>query len=58
MSGTHFGLIEAGGTKFVLGLADADGVILDRHRIPTLNAGETIAAALDWFRSSPAWGCA
>lgn len=51
MSGTHYGLIEAGGTKFVLGIADADGAILQRHRIPTLDAGETISAACDWFRS-------
>ena len=51
MSGTRYGLIEAGGTKFVLGLADVDGVMLNRHRIPTLDAAETIAAALDWFRS-------
>lgn len=51
MSGTHYGLIEAGGTKFVLGIADANGVILQRHRIPTLDAVETISAACDWFRS-------
>ena len=51
MNGTHYGLIEAGGTKFVLGIADADGAILQRHRIPTLDAGETISAACDWFRS-------
>jgi len=50
MIGTHYGLIEAGGTKFVLGIADADGVILHRHRIPTLDAHETISAACDWFR--------
>lgn len=51
MSGTHYGLIEAGGTKFVLGIADADGAILQRHRIPTLDPGETMSAACDWFRS-------
>jgi len=51
MIGTHYGLIEAGGTKFVLGIADADGVILHRHRIPTSDPSDTISAACDWFRS-------
>ncbi|MFM5913510.1 MAG: ROK family protein [Chakrabartia godavariana] len=51
MSGGHFGLIEAGGTKFVLGLADASGTILARHRVPTTMPADTIGAALDWFRA-------
>lgn len=46
---TRFGLIEAGGTKFVLGIADADGCILARHRIPTTNPAETLGATVDWF---------
>lgn len=44
------GLIEAGGTKFVLGLADANGAIVTRHRIATTTPDETIAAALQWFQ--------
>ncbi len=50
MSETRYGLIEAGGTKFVLGIADATGAILHRHRIPTSSPAETMSAACDWFR--------
>lgn len=45
-----FGLIEAGGTKFVLGVADSAGRIIARHRIPTTIPAETLAAAVDWLR--------
>lgn len=45
----RYGLVEAGGTKFVLGVADADGVILARGRVPTTTPDATIAAMLDWF---------
>jgi fructokinase len=47
-------LIEAGGTKFVLGVARADGTILARHRIPTTVPQETIGAALAWFEEQAA----
>lgn len=46
----HYGLIEGGGTKFVLGVAGADGTILARHRVPTTSPGETLGAALAWLR--------
>ena len=46
----HYGLIEAGGTKFVLGVADASGAISATHRIPTTTPGETLGAAIAWFR--------
>lgn len=46
-----YGLIEAGGTKFVLGLADPAGTILARHRIPTTTPAETLAAAVAWLRA-------
>lgn len=46
---TRYGLMEAGGTKFVLGVADASGQIVARHRIPTTTPDATIAAALAWF---------
>lgn len=49
MNDRRFGLIEAGGTKFVLGIADADGVITERTRIPTTTPEETISAMLAWF---------
>lgn len=51
MTKARYGLIEAGGTKFVLGIADEGGKIIARHRIPTLTPEDTLAPALDWFRS-------
>lgn len=49
-------LIEAGGTKFVLGIAGPRGEILKAHRVPTTVPDETIAAALDWFNAqAPAY---
>lgn len=46
---SHYGLIEAGGTKFVLGIADETRTISARHRIATTRPGEVIAAAAEWF---------
>jgi len=46
----QFGLIEAGGTKFVLGIADESGAIAATHRIPTTTPEETLGAAIGWFR--------
>jgi fructokinase len=51
MSEARYGLIEAGGTKFVLGIADANGQIIDRHRIATSQPAETTGAMLDWLRA-------
>lgn len=48
------GLIEAGGTKFVLGVANAQGDILARHRIPTTTPEDTLGAALQWFQGQGA----
>ncbi|BBD97207.1 transcriptional regulator [Sphingobium amiense] len=49
-SGTElFGGIEAGGTKFVCGVADADGTMLQQVRIPTTSPEETLQAAADFF---------
>lgn len=50
----HYGLIEAGGTKFVLGVADAHGNIGATHRVPTTTPDETLGAALSWFRAQGA----
>jgi len=54
MTGARFGLIEAGGTKFVLGVADATRTIFARERIPTTTPEETLGAAVDWFAAQ---GC-
>lgn len=46
----RYGLIEAGGTKFVLGISDAGGTIAARHRIETTTPAETLPACIDWLR--------
>ncbi len=44
------GAIEAGGTKFVLALARADdGVVIERHRLPTETADVTFPKMVEWF---------
>lgn len=48
------GAIEAGGTKFVLALASAEGAILDRHRIDTRTPEETFADMRGWFEAAAA----
>ncbi len=48
----RFGCIEAGGTKFVLGIAEAYDAILATHRIPTTNPEDTVAAVVDWFKAN------
>lgn len=48
---SRLGGIEAGGTKFVLGIGDAGGRLFERHVLPTTTPGETIEAAIRWFRS-------
>lgn len=44
-----FGGIEAGGTKFVLGVGSAPDRIVSRHVIATGEVGETLALAADWL---------
>lgn len=46
------GAIEAGGTKFVLALASADGTIVARQRVPTTAPLETLGQTVAWFRSA------
>ncbi len=48
---THkaYGLIEAGGTKFVLGIANGPDAVLETTRIPTAEPEATIAGMLSWF---------
>lgn len=47
-----YGLVEGGGTKFVLGLADENGTILHRERIATTTPDETLGATVAWFRAA------
>ena len=48
------GAIEAGGTKFVLALARADGTVLARGRIDTVSADVTFPQMLAFFREASA----
>ena len=50
----RFGCIEAGGTKFMLGIADAPDNFLATTRIPTTTPEETIGAVIDWFAGQDA----
>jgi fructokinase len=45
----RYGLVEAGGTKFVLGVATDKNNIEATTRIETTTPAETIGAMLDWF---------
>lgn len=47
----QYGLIEAGGTKVLLGMADAGGVIIARHRIATTTPAAVMAEAVGWFEA-------
>ncbi len=48
----QYGLIEAGGTKFVLGIADETGAIIARHRIDTTTPADVFGAVIAWFRET------
>jgi fructokinase len=50
MNKPRYGLVEAGGTKFVLGVATDKDTIEATTRIETTTPQETIGAMLDWFR--------
>jgi fructokinase len=50
MSG-KIALIEAGGTKFIVGVGDASRNIHARTRIDTTRPDETIPAAVEWLRA-------
>jgi fructokinase len=49
MSKKRYGLVEAGGTKFVLGVATDKDNVEATTRIDTTTPDETIGAMLDWF---------
>jgi fructokinase len=46
------GGIEAGGTKFICGVADGDGNILEETRIPTGSPADTLGAVTQFFALS------
>lgn len=46
------GAIEAGGTKFLCGIADRDGKMIAQTRIPTTNPDETLGAARAFFEDA------
>jgi fructokinase len=50
MNMTRYGLVEAGGTKFVLGVATDKDAIEATARIDTTTPDETIGAMVDWFK--------
>lgn len=54
MAGQLIGAIEAGGTKFVLALANAQGTLLAQHRIPTATPAETFPAMIAFFETAAA----
>lgn len=47
-----FGCVEAGGTKFVVGIVSSAREILETTRFETVNPDETIGATIDWLRAS------
>ncbi|MBX9897858.1 MAG: ROK family protein [Qipengyuania sp.] len=48
------GAVEAGGTKFVLALANHDGAIVDQTIIATRSPGETFSEMYEWFAAGEA----
>jgi fructokinase len=54
MSGRLIGAVEAGGTKFVLALADEAGAIRAHGRIPTETPDTTFRAMVDFFSAAEA----
>lgn len=49
-----FGAIEAGGTKFVLGIGHGPGEMRDTLRLPTTTPVETLTAVVEWFQQAEA----
>lgn len=45
------GGIEAGGTKFIYGIADENGNIMDRHACPTTTPEETLSTIINYFKT-------
>src|SRR4051812_5704128 len=51
--GQLFGGIEAGGTKFVCAVGTGPNDLHDEIRFPTTSPQETLARAVDYFKSHP-----
>jgi fructokinase len=51
-SGALYGCIEAGGTKFVVGIASAPDRILETARFDTISPDETIGVAIAWLKGA------
>jgi fructokinase len=47
-----YGCIEAGGTKFVVGIVAAHDDIRETARYDTVSPGQTIGAAVEWLRNA------
>ena len=52
MSGRVYGCVEAGGTKFVVGIAAAPNDIREAARFDTITPDETIGATIHWLRAA------
>ncbi len=52
MNDRLFGCIEAGGTKFVVGIVAAPDDIRETARFDTISPAETIGATIDWLRDA------
>jgi fructokinase len=48
-----YGGIEAGGTKFICAVGDADGKLVARSEVPTTDVSQTLEAVCDFFKQSP-----
>lgn len=46
-----YGALEAGGTKFVCAIGNAQGALLEEARLPTRDPDATLRAAFDFFRA-------
>jgi fructokinase len=49
----HIGAIEAGGTKFICGIGNEEGIIEDRVSFPTETPESTLGHVIDYFRDKP-----
>lgn len=52
MTAALYGCIEAGGTKFIAGIAASPDDIRETARFDTTNPDETIGATIAWFKAS------
>ncbi len=52
MSEPLYGCIEAGGTKFIVGIAASPDDILETARFDTISPDETIGATIAWLRAA------